>query len=493
MTLRYVFATIAVTTAVASADVSYEVAPPDPRHPGVAPTVEVTVVGGPKLTADKYTLRDVDAKPSIELHAKTLREFAQGSETVALAIVLDTWEMWVGNDDVIRDDDPDPAKLASRTPGALKPLEQALDGVHFGDAAPPGSVALVVTYGDRATLRVPPEPLVNLTGAQLGVQQDYYGTKGVELVKGVELALAKLHDIAAARKLMIVLCDGHDTNDDSARGALKAAKAAAAQDRIQTFAIMYKAALSDVAGPGNVITALVPGATTVNTADNIAPAIANILSKLDDRYYLTFAGWDGPRELGLVWDGKPHHLVLAIDKQDQDAAEVVLAPTWHPPRRGGVLLILAIVVAIAGFVTAGVAVVVMAVRRRRSRAPSTELPSVAVAANTVMIGAGGDRDGFPVVGWLVPLNGQAAYQTFRLRIGTTKIGTSSLGCDIAIDDGFMSAAHCQIAASPCGFTLIDSGSTNGSYVNDHRVDRHDLVDNDLVTLGKTCFRFKSIS
>jgi hypothetical protein len=237
----------------------------------------------------------------------------------------------------------------------------------------------------------------------------------------------------------------------------------------------------------------VPGATTVNTADNVASAVASILSKLDDRYYLTFAGWDPARELGLAWDGKPHHLVLAIDKEDQDAAEVVLAPAWHPPRSGGVLLVLAIILAAAGFVIAGVAVVVMAVRRTRARAASAELPSVAVAASTVMIGAGGDREGFPVVGWLVPLNGQAAYQTFRLRAGVTKIGTSSRGCDIAIDDGFMSSTHCQIAASPCGFTLVDSGSTNGSYVNDHRVDRHDLVDNDLVTLGKTCFRFKSIS
>jgi pSer/pThr/pTyr-binding forkhead associated (FHA) protein len=41
--------------------------------------------------------------------------------------------------------------------------------------------------------------------------------------------------------------------------------------------------------------------------------------------------------------------------------------------------------------------------------------------------------------------------------------------------------------------LIDGGSTNGSYVNDRKISgKHDLLDNDLVTLGKTNLKFKSI-
>jgi hypothetical protein len=482
---------VLLASATARAEVDYEVVPPDRARPDVPPTVEVTVVDGPKLPQDKYVLRDADAKPPIELHAAKLRGFAQGNETVALAIVMDTWEMWVGNDDVIRADDRDPARLASRTPGVLKPLAAALDGVKFADAGPPGSLAMIVTYGDRAALRVPPEPLAALSGAQLGSQQDYYGVKGAEMTAGIELALARLHDVTAARKLLVVICDGHDTNDDAARVRLRAAKAAAAQDRVQTFAIIYKAPLSDAAGPGNAITALVPGAVTVNTAEAIASALATILAKLDDRYYLTFPGWDAVRDVGLAWDGKPHHLVLAIDHDDQEAADVILAPAWRPPHPRSVVFWVLIAVAAAAVVAAGAIATVVLVRRRRRAAPASP-PSAAVPVKTVMIGAGGDRDGSPVVGWLVPLNGHAAYQTFRLRGGVTKIGTGRTGCDIAIDDGFMSTEHCQIAASPHGFTLIDSRSTNGCYVNDHRIDRHELVDNDLVTLGKTCLRFKSI-
>jgi pSer/pThr/pTyr-binding forkhead associated (FHA) protein len=112
---------------------------------------------------------------------------------------------------------------------------------------------------------------------------------------------------------------------------------------------------------------------------------------------------------------------------------------------------------------------------------------------TVMMSAGGDDGGFPIVGWLVPLNGVQAYQTFKLRSGGTKIGTAPPS-DIVVNDGFMSTEHCQINASPQGFMLVDGGSTNGCYVNDRKIQgKQDLVDNDMVTLGKTNFKFKSIN
>jgi hypothetical protein len=123
---------------------------------------------------------------------------------------------------------------------------------------------------------------------------------------------------------------------------------------------------------------------------------------------------------------------------------------------------------------------------------AAEAPKPAVPMKTVMIGAGGDQDGFPIVGWLVALNGQNAYQTYRLKAGMTKIGTSPTA-DMVVNDGFMSTEHCQIACAPSGFTLIDNGSTNGTYVNDRKVSKHELVDNDTVTLGKTNFKFKSIN
>jgi len=125
-------------------------------------------------------------------------------------------------------------------------------------------------------------------------------------------------------------------------------------------------------------------------------------------------------------------------------------------------------------------------------AAAPEAPKPMGPSKTVMMNSGGSEEGFPIVGWLVPLNGVSAYQTWRLKPGLTKIGTAPPS-DIVVNDGFMSTEHCSITSSPAGFTLHDGGSTNGCYVNDRKVQKHDLLDNDVIMLGKTNFKFKSIN
>ena len=63
-------------------------------------------------------------------------------------------------------------------------------------------------------------PLGSLSGSALGTQKDYKDTKGYELVKGVELALAELRKVQNPRKVLIVITDGNDTNNDAAKGQL---------------------------------------------------------------------------------------------------------------------------------------------------------------------------------------------------------------------------------------------------------------------------------
>ena len=101
-------------------------------------------------------------------------------------------------------------------------------------------------------------------------------------------------------------------------------------------------------------------------------------------------------------------------------------------------------------------------------------------------------DDTPVVGWLVPINGPQQFKTFKLFAGVTKVGNAA-GAHIFIDDGYMSGEHAHVAMSPSGFTLIDNGSTNGTYVNERRVQRHELIDNDVIKFGKTDCKFKTIN
>lgn len=102
------------------------------------------------------------------------------------------------------------------------------------------------------------------------------------------------------------------------------------------------------------------------------------------------------------------------------------------------------------------------------------------------------KGGTPAVGWIVATSGKHADQTFKLKPSRTVIGTG-LDCDIKVDDQFMSSKHCEVRFEAGSFKLFDLGSTNGIVVNDKKVREHELVDNDLFRLGRTEFKFKSIS
>jgi len=97
----------------------------------------------------------------------------------------------------------------------------------------------------------------------------------------------------------------------------------------------------------------------------------------------------------------------------------------------------------------------------------------------------------PVVGWIVAQNGNHRGEDFRLHDGKNVIGTAA-DCDIVITDPYLSAKHCTIRHEEGNFVLIDLDSTNGVYVNQKRVSKMDLIDNDTIRFGRTEFKFKSL-
>ena len=482
-------------SATSNVEVFLTVKPQDPqgKRKNEAPDIEATIIGAPPLDLDKFAIYDQNQKPPVLIKATKLVPYLKGQEPLALALVINGNEIWMGNDDYIPEDDP------ARHLGVLKGLKQGLQSVPFATAGPAGSKGVLITYGDKAEMRVPMGPLSNITGEALGSQKDYYKKTGTALVQGIELALAKLHEVTASQKVLVVVCDGNDTDNGNAKGQLLNLKKQAIADKVQTFAIMYKGELSD---PGNVISIMIPTASTTPSADGITSALTAILARMANRQYLTFPGFDEKVELGFNWDGKEHNMVVKIDKDDAgDPVPLTLSPPWNVPKGASLWWLYFIVIPVGALLL--ILILVKAFSSKEQPAMPMQQPMMAAPApmeapkpagpmKTVMIGAGGDQDGFPIVGWLVPLNGQNAYQTYRLKPGATKIGTQAPS-DIIVNDGFMSTEHCSISCSPAGFMLIDGGSTNGCYVNDRKVAKHDLVDNDTVTLGKTNFKFKSIN
>lgn len=96
-----------------------------------------------------------------------------------------------------------------------------------------------------------------------------------------------------------------------------------------------------------------------------------------------------------------------------------------------------------------------------------------------------------VVGWVVALNGAQRGRDFRLVTGRNVMGTAA-DCDIVLTDPYLSSKHMAIRHEDGRFTLIDLDSTNGTFLNDKRCSKDELIDNDKIRLGRTELKFKSL-
>lgn len=104
-----------------------------------------------------------------------------------------------------------------------------------------------------------------------------------------------------------------------------------------------------------------------------------------------------------------------------------------------------------------------------------------------------DNSGAPgqqLLGWLIPIDGPQRGELHTLAPHSL-IGTDPT-CQIVLMDGYMSSRHAEIKVENGVWVLRDLGSTNGTFVNDRRVDQHELVDNDFVKFGQSVAKFKSL-
>jgi len=114
----------------------------------------------------------------------------------------------------------------------------------------------------------------------------------------------------------------------------------------------------------------------------------------------------------------------------------------------------------------------------------------ALKTQAFVMDATGGPGSMQLLGWIVPLQGSQRGELFTLA-PVTSIGTDPK-CTVILNDKFMSSKHAEIKAENGVWVLRDSGSTNGTYVNNRRVDRHELVDNDFIKFGSAMLKFKSL-
>jgi ABC-type multidrug transport system ATPase subunit/pSer/pThr/pTyr-binding forkhead associated (FHA) protein len=91
-----------------------------------------------------------------------------------------------------------------------------------------------------------------------------------------------------------------------------------------------------------------------------------------------------------------------------------------------------------------------------------------------------------------------ALQGRQISLGSRRVvvGRDATRCDVALDHALISRQHAALETDEHGrVTVIDLGSTQGTYVNGTRVDRQELQDGDSVGLGREgliAFRFRAV-
>jgi pSer/pThr/pTyr-binding forkhead associated (FHA) protein len=78
---------------------------------------------------------------------------------------------------------------------------------------------------------------------------------------------------------------------------------------------------------------------------------------------------------------------------------------------------------------------------------------------------------------LIPLTGEV-----------TRVGRG-LTAELRLDDSSVSRRHAILVARPSGARILDDRSSNGTFVNDRRIQQVDLQGGDVIALGRVVLRY----
>jgi len=274
------------------------------------PVVTGTVFGNINLATSDCTLHEGDvsiaAQASMPLTAKP---------TMAISFLVLTNAVFGGGLVSDRDWQVD----EHRRP--LAAFASAVEHAELATLAGPNSHFEIIGYSTGAQTIKRWTPIAELRADSFGVAKDYELRIGSDLVTGLDTAIDSLERVTAERKVLIVIGDGADTNNDTARDSLPDLGIRARYDNIETYAISMK---TEISPDTTVIADMIEGAQVATGRDGIATEVAAIAHRLSEREAFVF---DADQ---LAWNGLRHYLVLMCPGQLRVETTVVL-PQWAPP------------------------------------------------------------------------------------------------------------------------------------------------------------------
>jgi pSer/pThr/pTyr-binding forkhead associated (FHA) protein len=79
---------------------------------------------------------------------------------------------------------------------------------------------------------------------------------------------------------------------------------------------------------------------------------------------------------------------------------------------------------------------------------------------------------------------QSPEGTFRLRAGAIKTVGRASRADFILDVALVSRVHCRLTAGDDQLEVVDLKSTNGTFVNDKRIEKARLATGDRLRVGR---------
>ncbi len=392
-----------------------------------------------------------------------------------------------------------PGEDATEIKGYYNEVKQAIDTI--AKARPKKTQVALYVYGDKTITKADFQPATSFTAESLGAQKDFSKITTKALIKSLDYAATTLGQ-KPGRRVLFLIGDGDD-QDVNARITDVVKKLDDAGIEVYVLGANPQGTIEPKDDNRLVRLGKLGEYQKALQSEQVVQSAESLANSINNVYTVGFAQRAADTTT-LPWDGQDHDLVVTAKKEQSEPK------TWNlinvntaPPPPAPSFPWLYVLLGVLGLAIVGI-VVLMVFRKPKEEEVVEEappppppvmeappMPAPAPKQKTMMIGVGGDTDGMPVVGWIVPLAGPAQYQTFKLASRTT-IG-SSPDNSVCLADQFMSGHHAEILMSSGGFTLMDKGSANGIVVNGKRVPTHELVDNDVFTMGKTEFKFKSIN
>ena len=125
-----------------------------------------------------------------------------------------------------------------------------------------------------------------------------------------------------------------------------------------------------------------------------------------------------------------------------------------------------------------------ALRKSRPRPqPAVVAPSGSSAVQTVVAPTGVASPSGSMLGRFTILNGNRAGEKLGLGGSGIRIGREATICEIVLENPKVSRLHAEVVSIDGKVLLIDRNSSNGTYVNDQKIDKRFLEDGDIIYFG----------